>query len=75
MPATNGTYWVNKYGKSPKDMDEGEWRMALTNELYEVRGVAQCVPRHELYFKIGGFILTFIICPILVWLVLRLLGS
>jgi hypothetical protein len=73
----NGEHWIQKYGKSPSEMDDGELKMAIMNELYDLAECNQhikdkitCLPRHEKLFYIitvsAPLLVTF-----LVWLALQ----
>lgn len=46
----NGIDFEKRFGKPAKDMDEGEWRMALTSLLSEVCSKTKPVPKLEKMF-------------------------
>lgn len=46
----NGIDFEKRFGKTIKDMDEGEWRMALVSILSEVCAKVKPVPKLEKMF-------------------------
>ena len=73
--ALNGNF-INKYGKSWDDMDEGQKQMALMSELFDLResvepvkDLCDKVSQHSTYLKWIGVAVTAIGIPVLLMLV------
>ena len=73
--------WEKKYGKNPSEMAEGEFKMAVLSQLYELSEDFQCIKvrvqpiaRHEMMFKIlcWGALPFF---SFLGWLVIKVMGG
>lgn len=73
--ALNGNF-INKYGKSWRDMDDGERSMAIMNEIFDLRestepvkDLCEKVSRHDTYLKWVGAAVTAIGIPVLLMLI------
>ncbi len=75
MPITenNGISWENKFGKSFDDMDTDQKLITmyavlngLTIGQKEIKKITDCIPRHEVYFKLIGTAIVLILIPLVI---------
>jgi len=65
----NGINWKNRFGKSPDEMDEGEWRIAVSSLLMETCGHKPIIDRLEKLFYIIVVIWPFMLGALVWWFI------
>ena len=65
----NGIDWENRFGKTPTEMTEGEWRVAVASLLCEAVKSCRAIPKIEAFYKVAIWIAPLIITALVAFII------
>lgn len=61
----NGIDWTKRFGKAANEMDDGEWRMAVSVLLCETASTCKDVPAMKIFYKLAIWALPIVVSILL----------